>query len=756
MALNNKNRRFNLGFLLRGKPSPIILVTSAITILLMAFIFSGYSRHKEIIVQQQEEHLMSIAQTVAKNLESFISDKAQITDMYFDEISSQADNSKDSIGGKFISSIEKFYSAQNSYIGSAYLLNKELETLYKLGVDDDIPIKSYIQSNRDLFLNKAAGIKQATIGPVFMGNGMYFLLGIIEPLFIDNKLQGFVLCTINLDNIYERFVAPIKVGERGYILVKNNDRRIIMYKAKEQVGIDVIEGRREKYPDLYYKDLENLIERQMSGETGTALYYSYWWNGKDVQKVKKIAAFTPMKVGEGFWVISVQMDYNEVELPVKSNLNTMLFLGIIILVILSYALFRIMGLTRNKEALEIETRYLRELNTTYAELQRSEQKARNYQRLQTIGTLTGGIAHEFNNLLTPILGYCEMLQKEVPVGSELEENINEIYKIAQKTTELVKQILAFGRHGKNMSVFKPLNISPFIKDTVKMIKNVLPRSVTFIEKINPDCGYVYANTSMINEIVLNLCTNAYQAMMGSKGTITVELDKVAGEEIRKHTGKPLSNEIYVMLKVTDTGCGMDEETISKIFDPFFTTKDKDEGTGLGLWVVQSMVLELKGEIVVESEKGKGSTFHVYFPWLGQDIEEENPDTGLVKRRDNIRILLVEDEADIVKVFKRGLTKLGYIVESETDPADAIARFKAHPDKYNVVITDYIMPKITGLELAGIIKNIREDVKVILVTGFIEKSPDEIIENRYIDDYLFKPVSSSDLDAKIQGLFKNIQ
>jgi two-component system cell cycle sensor histidine kinase/response regulator CckA len=755
MVKNKPKLLLNIKLLSKRKLTLIVSTLSAIILSMMVFIYSSYNEHKNIIIQQQKEQLSIVAQAISRNLELCIEDKTRFINVYFEEIADLTGDFATNFTNDFFEAIDKFYAAQNYYIDSVYYMNREGRVIYRKGIADDHFLSAEIRGIKGAFLNKITVRKQAVTGSLFMGSGKYFLQSIIKPIFKKDKLQGYILCTVNLEKIYNYFIAPIEVGKKGYIMVKDRQERIIMYQDKKQIGIDVIKGRKEKYPGLYYKDLENLVKRQMTGIPGTAVYYSYWWTDRNIRKVQKINAFAPIKIGEDFWVISVQRDFKEVETPVKNNLNNILLLSFIILVILCGSVFVIMRLVKNTQTLEIETKYLKELNKSFEELRKSEEKARHYQKLQTIGTLTGGIAHEFNNLLTPILGYCEIMLKNIPKDSDTREDILAIHKIAKKGAELVKQILVYGRLDTGMYVFKPLQIGPFVQEALSMVKKVIPRSIQFVEKINPDCGYINANAAMLNQVLVNLCINAYQAMKHSNGTLTIEVAKIRREEIGKAVVFGSASEAYIMLRVTDTGCGMDEQTKRRIFDPFFTTKDVGEGTGLGLWLVQSIVAEHKGEIAVQSEEGKGSVFSIYFPWMTDEIQEEQFDIVNYTRRDNLRILLLDDETDIVKVFKKGLAQMGYTIHGETDPYGAIARFKANSDKYDVIITDYTMPKINGLEVAGIIKNIRDSVKIILMTGYMEKNVQEFAENRYIDGFLSKPVSCDELDMKIQTLFQDI-
>lgn len=753
MTNQRTNFWLNIELFLRRKPVLATCMALLTLLLMLAFIYSAYRGHQDIVVRQQQEHLLTIARTVARNLELFVQEKTQTTQMYFEEFAALSGKSEQpSAQLELGEAIRRFYTVQKQYMDSICFMDCQGRICYRQGRDNERFIPVELRNVRSTFIRSLVERKQTVVGPLFKDESANFWLSVIKPLYIGEQLHGFIICAISLDKIYRQIVAPTRVGKQGYILVKDQNRRIIMHQVKEQLGLDVLKGRSALYPNLDYQDLKKVIQKQMTGKTGTTVYYSYWWNQKHLSKVQKINAYTPAWIGEQFWVLSVAVDYHEVETPVKKNLDNILLLSFVILLILSSAIFTIMRLIKNTQTLELETRYLKELNKSAAELQKSESKARHYQKLQTIGSLAGGIAHEFNNLLTPILGYSEIILKNIAPDSDIGADVSEIHTIARKAADLVKQILMYGRLDTGMHVFKPLQIDGFVKESLRMIKKVFPSSIRIVEKINPNCGYIYANATMINQILLNLCTNAYHAMKGTQGTLTIELEKISSNVIGGLLGRSCENEAYIMLRMTDTGCGMDEETQLRIFEPFFTTKDTGEGTGLGLWLVESIVREHRGEIRVQSKKGEGSIFTLYFPWLTDRVPEEKTVPVFWENREHLCVILVEDETEIIKVLKKGLQKLGYSVYGEPDPVSAIARFKANPEKYDVIVTDYTMPKISGLELAALIKNIRKNIKVLLMTGFVEKNVEELMANSDIDGFLSKPFSCDDLDRKLQTLF----
>ena len=368
-----------------------------------------------------------------------------------------------------------------------------------------------------------------------------------------------------------------------------------------------------------------------------------------------------------------------------------------------------------------------------------------------IGTLAGGIAHDINNLLTPILGYSELLLMQVPKGEEHYEEIEEIYKASQKGRDLIEQILLFSRKDNGIIKVEPIDINEVTRDTIKLLKSVIPKNVVITENIKEQCGHINANFTQLHQIIFNLCTNGYQAIKNNKGTLDICLDTVAGEKAHQENNILAVDRRYAQLKIRDTGSGMDEETKDKIFDPFFTTKGIGEGTGLGLFVVQSIIDKYQGAITVHSEIGIGSSFIVYLPLIEEtadsshNISEENCVSS------NKRILLVDDNENIIKVLKVGLKHMGYQVTSETDSTKALELLKSKPEGFDLVITDFIMPNLKGSELAANIKEINKAVKVILITGYMDESLEALNHSDIIDACVSKPIEITKLCETINNL-----
>lgn len=384
-----------------------------------------------------------------------------------------------------------------------------------------------------------------------------------------------------------------------------------------------------------------------------------------------------------------------------------------------------------------------------------EKQLRQAQKMEALGTLAGGISHDFNNLLTPILIYTEMALYKLPQGSSMHHPLEEVLESARRAKELVKQILAFSRPGGEEK--KPLEISHLVKETVKLLQSVLPRSIEIcpaVSAIEKEGGStILADPGQIHQVLMNLCTNASHAMRERGGVLRVGLADVnlhSKDLVRFPSLKPGS---YVRLSVTDTGCGMDGTVLERIFDPFFTTKGPCEGTGLGLALVYGIVKGHGGAISVSSERGKGTTFQIFFPRIEE--EEEIPQAAQKNRPvpgGTERILLVDDEEAVLGAMEEILSHLGYQVTAESESLEAMQVFRRQPDGFDLVITDQNMPHLMGVKLSEKIREIRADIPIVICTGYSHASAGispEMCRAIGIRELLLKPVNSRQMAESVR-------
>jgi PAS domain S-box-containing protein len=359
------------------------------------------------------------------------------------------------------------------------------------------------------------------------------------------------------------------------------------------------------------------------------------------------------------------------------------------------------------------------------------------QKMEAIGTLAGGIAHDFNNILSAIIGYGEMLDifhsAECP---QIKPELQEILKAAFRAKDLVQQILTFSRKTKQERM--SLDILPVIKESLKFLRASLPSTIEIIQSLDPKLGPVLADPTQMQQVVMNLCTNAAHAMREMGGVLEVRLTEVVigkenGEKVLK-----LAPGLYARLTVKDSGHGIPPEILPKIFDPYFTTKEMGEGTGLGLAIVEGIVKGHGGTITVESKPGGGTVFQVFIPIRErQEIDFHQATTTQIPKGQG-RILLVDDEPALTNMGQEILTILGYEVEALTSSATALEHVRQHPQQYDLAILDLTMPQMTGVELARNILQLRADLPIILTSGFAEQLSQEESKNAGIRALLKKP------------------
>jgi len=391
----------------------------------------------------------------------------------------------------------------------------------------------------------------------------------------------------------------------------------------------------------------------------------------------------------------------------------------------------------------IEIRTYQDVTAQY----KIESQLRQSQKMEAIGTLAGGIAHDFNNILGAIIGYTEMaMSKASEEQGTLKRYLDQVLHGSIRARDLVKQILFFSR--RTEQTFCPIEMRAIIKDSVKLIRASTPSNIKILQNINASRDVIYADPIQIHQVVMNLCTNAIYAMKGSNGILTIELRDIDLNELRElDTGLPQGS--YVRLTVRDTGTGIESSKIHRIFEPFYTTKPSGEGTGMGLAVVHGIVKSCGGTVNVTSELDKGTIVRVYFPLLN-NIEVSDKTDGVVKPiHGKERILFVDDEQSLVRLGHTLLSELGYQVTMEVDSLQALKTFRDNPDRFDLVITDYMMPNMTGFELSKQILEIRPDMPIILCTGYSDSISKEAANSAGIREYVLKPLTIQELSAVIQ-------
>ena len=378
-----------------------------------------------------------------------------------------------------------------------------------------------------------------------------------------------------------------------------------------------------------------------------------------------------------------------------------------------------------------------------------ERQGQQAQMMQAIGTLAGGIAQEFNNILTIVLGFTEMTLHQVPEESQARANLQHVLAAGHRAEDLVNQLLAFSR--PTDTGHRPTPLTGMVKDVLRCIRTSLPATITIQTRWDDGTGMIMADPSQIHQIVSNLCANAAHAMREKGGLLELRVETVTNESHDPIGLSELSSGPYLRLTVRDTGCGIPARLRSRIFEPFYTTKDVGDGTGMGLAIVHGIVTGHRGAISVESQVGHGTTITVDF----QKVASLVPESAVpAPRRHNTGcILCVEDEVAILEVLELMLSQLGYDAIIVQSGPEALTTFGASPERFDLVITDNRMPEMMGTTLIEELRKIRPHTPVIVYTGLTQSLDTQRIESLEIDALLLNPLDLEDLGLVIRQVLE---
>lgn len=418
--------------------------------------------------------------------------------------------------------------------------------------------------------------------------------------------------------------------------------------------------------------------------------------------------------------------------------------GSVIDVMLSYAVVD----PKNSSLVTFTVLDISERKMAEKDRERLEVMLQQAQKMEAIGTLAGGIAHDFNNILSPILIQTEMALLDLPSDSHIRLNLEDVLEAGNRARELVKRILAFSRQTEEER--NPIKVSSVLNESLKLLRATLPATIEIEQSIKAESDLVLADATQIHQVLMNLFTNAYQAIPEKGGVLWVGLDRVELDDSSAAVIPNLTPGPYLRLTVSDNGIGMDRETMDRIFDPYFTSKDKGEGTGMGLAVAHGIVKSFGGAITVKSDLGKGASFEVYLPCIerrsAMAVEQVKPFP-----KGNEKILLVDDEKAIIDAIQQVLERLGYQVVARTSSIEALEVFRTQTDSFDLVISDQTMPNMTGEKLAKELMALRTDIPIILCTGFSHIINEEKAKAIGIRKFIMKPVVMREMATIIRDV-----
>ena len=716
-----KNRRF-------------YLVTLFLTIVIFALMYIGngvWKEYRDSSVRNQKEQMLLAVESFSGRLEETIDKYASDVRSLWEISLSLNPEQKETLWDRYVK--------EHSPLVRDIIIKKKDKTVFAVVPEND-PQEVLSESRID---------DRMYFRMVRIGNENRYLM-----LYYQTDTDETISMILDGMAYYNTAIRPLNVGTNGYIVLKDKNGTLLMHPQPEQWGIDIIHGREKLFPGKDLTSLSAMIDRQKQGLTAVDEYYSYWWTKPGAPGVRKVSAYTPAWIGEDFIIVSAVMDYSDMYVPLESGAFKLLLIFVCalftVLAAASY-IFHLM-LKSRKDSQQIS--YLTELNRILEQMHQSEETIAHQQRLQIMGTMTGGIAHEFNNLLTPIMGYAEFLMMDLPEDSDNYDSAREIYEASVKAKEIIQQISSLSR--KNMeTAFKTLDVDRVIKRALKMVRSVCPDNIELKENISLPGVTIVGNETQLNQVILNIGVNAIHAIGHEKGEISFSAKLLSKAELDPELpiGKEGTWDQFIRIDIKDNGCGMSPDVLKQIFDPFFTTKKGGKGTGLGLALTEQIVTSHRGIVNAESTPGMGSVFHLYFPASVPDkkshFEPAVQDALDIVRKnlsdqfgEKISLLIVDDNPKVLRLLERNFSKRDIQVTCAMNFKEADQKLKNN--HFDALAIEQFIEGNSAVDFCMSVKNRYSGMLRLIMADQVDRELAEAKEKNIIDNYMIKPVSDLDI------------
>lgn len=601
------------------------LVVALITSLLLATTFlvvGGYQILTTITKENGQNFIFQSVQLFGETLAISIENKKEnVNNLIFDDSLIGSAYSKAETTSYESHLLHLFTSSRS--IRHVIFLDKNVDTTKVYTYDDQFVQEMEDYTEVDFYLTKEADTALTTMN--FDSNGTatgraYYIdneayLNIYQQVHDhDDELIGVIVVPMNLQVFFENFLDDFELSYKGYPVVKNQEMDYLMHPSTERVGQSIVELRQQDSPDADVSDLKRLEEIQMSQESGKVEFTSYrQTRDNQEQKRHRIGAFQWITIGTEPWLVMIDADYNEV----TRDITEMGFIGIALFVMIIIGCVIVIiavKKTQDKEKVDKENRLLKELQVRKDALHKQEKKLYEISKMETIGILTTSIVHEMNNFLTPILVNSELVLEGYTPEDEQYDDLQEIVKAARIGKQMSSNILRFSRDSRESGHYQFYDVAEIFAQAAQQVAGIIPEKIVFNVEIDDDLGIISVSLADIQSLVYNLVKNAFQAIQNQQGKITVSLQKVDAEQSKSIVQKNLYHEDdkaeALLFKVEDNGVGMSEKELLKACEPLFSTKRQEEGTGLGLYVVSSIVKKYDWEMRIDSLVEKGTTVSI--------------------------------------------------------------------------------------------------------------------------------------------------
>lgn len=700
-----------------------MLIFAVASILVLYICGSVYRNYRKEMIEKEQEQLLTIARTVGKSLVNYVEEELSSLNLYYYALSEWHSDTQDreaELTEMVLGFLEKkpeLYEAVRCYDAEGNLLVEAGEMEYSF--------------------SQLPACKEAVIcGKHFCEGGWYQMY--VAKEFTLNRDSFYAVYAMNLSEIHSQIVAPVVIGQGGYSVVKDSTLSIIMHHAPSMIGMDAIYDRSVQFPQLDLTELFDWLNRQLMEPEGKGIIASYMWDSPELTPEERIVAYTTIKLpGEESWIVNSTLPYEEIVGPIANMQIRLTFMACFVLLAISFFVYLVTKNMIKAEAQRKEISYLKEINEGMEMLRHKEEEIQHYQRIQSLGQMSSHIAHEFNNYLTPVMVYGELLKEDAKLPAEQKELVGGILYSAEQAADLSRRLLDFSRQDSSVTLTR-INLSEDIRSVCKMLEKLTPEHIRLSVYVPEGDVYIKGRKGMIEHILMNLGNNAFHAMeqTDKNGTLSIRLETEHVE--REGNGK------WAALYVTDTGCGISKDAMDKIFEPFYTTKRSGKGTGLGLSVVRNVVTACGGQIEVQSILQVGTTFELYFPCLEEAPEEEEK-VGHYRR-----VLVIDDDERILKSLDAYFKNKKISCKCYDHPGAALSVIQNKKNICDILFVDYAMPPMNGLEFAEVVRKLNPDITIVLMSGMKDPRFEWYLKNEWIDRFILK----SELMKELPELFKD--
>ena len=702
-----------------------VIMAVVLSALMILFNIGNFRRYRKSLIETEKGQLLTIARTIGTGLSQDVELEMEKIDLTLDSLEDPDSDRMRTVADLILRQSEGLYKSC-----CCIQDGQEIFSLGERSGNADLP---------EMIKEKALAPGKAVVLGKYQAESGWYEMAIGKAVPAQGGICNLVFA-MDLNEVYRMIVSPVKIGEAGYSVVKDDSLAIIMHHAKNQIGMDALYDRQETYPDLDLTSLGEWLDLQRAQDEGTGLLESYVWDDPDLTAVQRIVAFTTINIRGERWIVNSTLPTEELAGPLGRMVLIMAGLSILYMSGIALLLVAFTSAISRAESQRREIRYLKEINRGMELVARKNDEIRHYQRVQSMGMMSSHIAHEFNNYLTPVMVYGEHIAHEfnnyltpVMVYGELLESddsvsednramLREMLKSVDSAAKLSRELLDFSRMDAGAKA-APIDLTQETKEAVSVVRQLAPAKIEFTSELTDQPAWVRGREGMMQHILMNLCKNAFHAMEKTeKKALHI---RYTVEEAQNEAGR------QAVLTVSDSGCGIKTDNLRDIFEPFYTTKGSSQGTGLGLSVVRSMVENAGGTIKVESEEGKGTTFIMSFPAaLTKEMLSVRPEK---ENGQALRTICVCKSRKTLEPWKKWLDSIDGDINYVSHEAMIIARLQEDNSFCDRLIVENELETMSGIDLAQIVKRENPSIQICILTREETERQQWYLDNGILDE-----------------------